>query len=76
MFSLKNYMYVFLGNLDCNFVRRRCLSSYSSQNVLFKQKKRCDQQKTPSFRDSNVSPLFRKETFSLESIMFQKLCRF
>ena len=31
-------LHIFLGNINCNFVFRRCLNSSTSQNVLIKLK--------------------------------------
>ena len=55
---------LFLGNHNCNFVGRRCLNSYTSQNVLNKHKQRCGQQEIISLRLSNESHIYWKKTFS------------
>ena len=38
-------LHVFLGKPDCKFVCRRCLSSYSNENVLKKHKFKCNNKK-------------------------------
>ena len=48
---------IFLGKHNSKFVCRRCLSSYSSQNVLIKHKQRCNQQEITSIKTSNESHL-------------------
>ena len=72
MFSLKNYIN-FAGNRKCNFVCRRCLSSYSSENVLNKHKQRCNQQAITSARTSNASHLYWKNIFIRIHYIFKKM---
>ena len=50
-------------NHKCNFVCRRCLTSYSGQNVLTKHRTRCNQQKITSFKTSNESHLYWRKHF-------------
>ena len=54
---------VFLGKQDCGYTCRRCLNSYTSQNVIFKQKQLCEQQEMTSIRISNETHLYWKKRF-------------
>ena len=54
-------LHVFLGKPDCKFVCRRCLSSYSNENVLKKHKFKCNQQEVTSIRTSNESHIYWKK---------------
>ena len=51
-------LHVFLGKPDCKFVCRRCLSSYSNENVLKKHKFKCNQQEITSIRTYNESYIY------------------
>ena len=62
---------VFLGNHNCHYVCRRCLSSYRNQNVSNKQNQRCEQQELTSIRTSNVSHLYWKKHFHKNPIYFR-----
>ena len=64
-------LHAFLGKHDSKFVCRRCLSSYSSQNVLLKHLKRCEQQKITSIETSNESHLYWKKHFHKNPIYFR-----
>ena len=63
-------LHVFLGKSDCKYVCRRCLSSYSNENVLKKHKFKCGQQEITSFRTSNELHIYWKKIFSQNSIVF------
>ena len=76
LYVLIKNLHVFLGKRDSKFACTRCLRSYSSQNVLIKQKQRCEQQEKTAIKTSNESHLFRKKYFSEESTIFQDLRRF
>ena len=55
---------MFLGSHIFKFVRRKCLSSYTSQNVSLKLKQRCEQQELTSIRPSDdTHPYFKKIYF-------------
>ena len=51
-YVLLRRIHVFLCNQSCNFLCRRCLSSYTSQNVLTKHKQQCEEQEITSIRTS------------------------
>ena len=57
-YVLNKKLYISLGNDNYTFVCRRCLNSYTRQNVL---NKRCEEQEINSFRTSNESILFWKK---------------
>ena len=61
MFSLKIYMYVFLGKCDYILVGRQSLKSYKSQNVLIKYRRRFEQQEKKSFKTSDGSHMYWKK---------------
>ena len=52
-----------MSNQICNYICRRCLSSYKSQNVLFKHKQQCEQQNLTSVRTSNEFHLYWNKHF-------------
>ena len=53
--------HVFVGEHESKFVCRRCLSSYSSQNVSMKHKHRCEEKEKRSIQTSNQSDLYWKK---------------
>ena len=55
---------VFLGDHNKKFICRRCLSSYTSENMLIKHKEKCGDDNITSIKTSNESHLFWKKTFS------------
>ena len=61
----------FLGNHNCEFVCRRCLSSYTSQNVINKHIQRSEQHKITSVRTSVESHLLMKKHFPKSPLNFR-----
>ena len=57
-FALIKGLLVFSGKLNFSFFYRRCLSSYSCQNVLLKDKQCCSQQEITSIGTSNACHLY------------------
>ena len=55
---------VFLGDHNRKFICRRCLCSYTSENMLMKHKEKCGDDNITSIKTSNESHLFWKKTFS------------
>ena len=51
MYSLKN-LDVFLGDHNKKFICRRCLGSYTSENMLIKHKPKCENIDTTSIKTS------------------------
>ena len=63
---------MFFGNQNCEFDCERCLSSYSSQNVLSENYQRCEQQEKTSIGNSNQSHLnWKKKHFHWNPICFR-----
>ena len=62
---------MFLGNQNCNYVCRRFLNSYASQNVLIKHKQQCGEQDTTSLRLSKESHLHWKQQFHKNPFYFR-----
>ena len=54
---------VFLGDHNKKFICRRCLSSYTSENMLLKHKPKCENNDITSIKTSNESHLFWKKHF-------------
>ena len=62
MLSLKK-IHVFLGNQNKSFVCRRCLNSYTCENALKNQEKKCGDHDICTIGTSNESHLFWKKHF-------------
>ena len=54
-------LHIFLGNHNCNYVSRRCLKYYTSQDVLIKHKQQCGELDISSLRLRNESHLYWKK---------------
>ena len=54
-------LHIFLGNHNCNYVSRRCLKYYTSQDVLIKHKQQCGELDISSVRLRNDSHLYWKK---------------
>ena len=54
---------VFLGDHNKKFICRQCLSSYTSENMLMKQKEKCGGDNITTIRTSNESHLSWKKHF-------------
>ena len=55
---------VFLGDHNKKFICRKCLRSYTSENMLMKHKEKCGDDNITVIRTSNESHLYWKKTFS------------
>ena len=55
---------VFLGDHNKKFICRRCLSSYTSENMLIRHKQKCGEDNITTIKTSNESHLHWKKTFS------------
>ena len=62
---------VFLGNHNKKFICRRCLSSYTSENMLMKHKEKCGIDNITTIRTSNESHLFWKKHFHKNTLYFR-----
>ena len=54
---------VFLGDHNKKFICRRCLSSYTSENMLIKHKQKCGIDNITTIKTSNESHLYWKKHF-------------
>ena len=72
---MKKKIEEFLIKDEIKIVRRRCLSSYSSQTVVMKHEQRCDQQKITAIETSNESHLYCKKPLLGGSIVFSDIGR-
>ena len=62
---------VFLGDHNKKFVCRRCLSSYTSENMLMKHKEKCGDDNITVIKTSNESHLQWKKHFHKNSLYFR-----
>ena len=70
-YVLKEKLNVVLGKSDSKYICRRCLSSYSSKNVLLKYKIKCEQQEITSIKTSNGSHPYWKKYFHKIPLYFR-----
>ena len=61
----------FLGDHNKNFICRRCLSSYTSENMLMKHKQKCGDDNITTIKTSNESHLFWKKHFHKNPLYFR-----
>ena len=62
---------VFLGDHKKKFFCRRCLSSYTSENMLMKHKQKCGHDKKTTIKTSNESHLHWKKHFHKNPLNFR-----
>ena len=62
---------VFLGDHNKKFICRRCISSYTSENMLMKHKQKCGEDNITTSRTSNESHLYWKKHFLKNPIYFR-----
>ena len=62
---------VFLGEHNKKFICRRCLISYTSENMLSKHKPKCENNDITTIRTSNESHLFWKKHFHKNPLYFR-----
>ena len=62
---------VFLGDHNKKFICRRCLSSYTSENMLLKHKEKCGDDNITSIKTSNESHLSSKKHFHKNPLYFR-----
>ena len=62
---------VFLGDHNKKFICRRCLSSYTSENMLIKHKQKCGDDNITSIKTSNKSHLHWEKHFHKNSLYFR-----
>ena len=66
---------VFLGDQSKKIICRRCLSSYTSENMLMKHKEKCRDDNIATIRSSNESHLHWKKHFHKNPHYFKDICR-
>ena len=62
---------IFLGDHNKKFICRRCLSSYTSENMLIKHKEKCGDDNITSIKTSNESHLHWKKHFHKNQLYFR-----
>ena len=62
---------VFLGDHNKKFICRRCLSSYTSENMLIKHKQKCGIDNITTIKTSNESHLYWKKHFHKNPLYFR-----
>ena len=60
---------VFIGKHDCKYVCRKCLNSYTTHNMLVKQKKLC--QENQQLKTSTNSHIYWKKYFQKNKLYFR-----
>ena len=76
--SIYNNHYIFIKKLDVllgyhdkKFICRRCLSSYTSENLLTKHKQKCGEDKITTITTSKESHLYWKKHFHKNPLYFR-----
>ena len=67
---------VFLGDHNKKYICRRCLSSYTSENMLVKHKPKCENNDITTIKTSNESHLHWKKHFHKNPLYFRKYADF
>ena len=67
---------VFLGHHNKKFICRRCLSSYTSENMLMKHKEKCGDDNITIIKFSNKSHLHWEKHFHKNPLYFRKYADF
>ena len=62
---------VFLGDHNKKYICRRCLSSYTSENMLMKHKQKCGEDNITTIKTSNESHLHWKKHFHKNPLYFR-----
>ena len=62
---------VFLGCHNKKYICRQCLSSYTSENMLIKQKQKCGEDNNTTIKTSNESNLHWKKHFHKNPLYFR-----
>ena len=74
-YALIKKLKIFFGDHHKCFICRRCLISYTSENMLTLHKPKCEKNDITNIRTSSYSHLHWKKHFQKKSIIFQDLCR-
>ena len=70
-YVLNKKLDVFLGDHNKKFICRRCLSSYTSENMLMKHKEKCGDDNVTTNKTSNESHLHWKTHFHKNPLFFR-----
>ena len=70
-YALIEKLIVFLGDHNKNFVYRKCLNSYTSENILFLHKPKCENNDITTIRTSRESHLHWKKHFHKNPLYFR-----
>ena len=70
-FALIKKLKVFIGKKDIKNVSRRCLNSYTSENMIIKHQQQCIQKQITSIRTSSESHLDRMNHFHRNLLSFR-----
>ena len=70
MYLLKK-LNVFLGEFNKTFICRRCLSSYTSENMIILHKQKCENNDITSIRTSSESHFQWKKRFHKNPLNFR-----
>ena len=70
-FVLIKKLDVFLGDHNKKFICRRCLSSYTSENMLIKHKQKCGDDNITTIKTSNKSHLHWEKHFHKNPLYFR-----
>ena len=70
-YALIKKLNVFLGDHHKNFISRRCLNSYTSENMLRIHKPKCENNDIPTIRTSSESHLHWKNHFHKNPLYFR-----
>ena len=62
---------MFLGDQNKKFKCRRCLSSYTSENLLMKHKQKCGDDNITTIKTSNESHIYWKRHFHKNPLYFR-----
>ena len=62
---------VFLGDHNKKYICRRCLSSYTSENMLIKHKQKCGDDNLTTIKTSNKSHLYWEKHFHKNPLYFR-----
>ena len=74
--ALFKKLHVFLGNHNKNFICRRCLNSYTSENALINHEEKCGDDNKCTIRTLNESHLFWKKHFHKNPLYFRIIADF
>ena len=75
-YALIKKLNVFLGDHHKNFICRRCLNSYTSENALINHKEKCGKDNICTIRTSSDSHIYWKKHFHKNPLYFRIIADF